>query len=141
MVISLSEAWLAPKGDTGFFVVIAMAVLLLVCMAKQHLKTKAQNEAMAEELEAEYELPSVDAVNAVVLNKDIVMEKNVVSPEKIVRTHKLIYNVQFSTEDGNIVEYDVPQELFDYVNIGRHGTLATIDGEFFDFGDGEEINL
>ena len=141
MVISLSEAWLAPKGGTGFFVVVAMAVLLLVCMVKQYLKTKAKNEATAEELEAYYELPPIDAVNAVVLSKDILMEKNVVSPEKIVRTHKLIYNVQFSTEDGNIVEYDVPQELFDYISIGQRGTLATVDGEFFDFGDGEEISL
>ena len=42
---------------------------------------------------------------------------------------------------GDIVEYDVPQELFDYINIGQRGTLATVDGEFFDFGDGEEISL
>ena len=139
MVISLSEAWLAPKGGTGFFVVVAMAVLLLVCMVKQYLKTKAKNEATAEELEAYYELPPIDAVNAVVLSKDILMEKNVVSPEKIVRTHKLIYNVRFSTEIRDIVEYDVPQELFEKIFVGQKGILATIDGEFFDFGDGEEI--
>ena len=136
MVISLSEVWLAPKGGTGFFVVVAMAVLLLVCMVKQYLKTKAKNEATAEELEAYYELSPIDAVNAVVLSKDILMEKNVVSPEKIVRTHKLVYNVRFSTEDRDIVEYDVPQELFEKIFVGQKGILATIDGEFFDFGDG-----
>ena len=141
MIISINESRFHSSGSSGFFIVVAMAFLLLIAMVKQHQKTKAQNDALAEELEAEYELPPVDAVKAVVLNKEILMEKNVISPEKIVRTHKLIYNVEFSTETGDIVEYDVPQELFDYINIGQRGTLATIDGEFFDFGDGEEINL
>ena len=57
----------------------------------------------------------------------------------MVRTHKLVYNVRFSTEIRDIVEYDVPQELFEKIFVGQKGILATIDGEFFDFGDGEEI--
>ena len=141
MILEINQSRFRTYGGSGFFVVVFIVFLLIIAMVKQHQKTKAENEALSEELETEYELPPVDAVNAVVLGKDIVMEKNVASPEKIVRTHKLIYNVQFSTEDGNIVEYDVPQELFDYINIGQRGTLATVDGEFFDFGDGEEINI
>ena len=141
MVISINEARFVSKGSTGFSVVMIMALLLLVSMVKQYLKTKAQNKALAEELETDYELPPVDAVNAVVLAKDIIMEKNVISPEKIVRTHKLIYNIKFSTENRDVVEYDVPRELFEKIFVGQKGILATVEGEFFDFGDGEEINL
>ena len=138
-VISVNEANFATKGGAGFLVVVVMALLLVISMIKQYQKTKAQNWALVEEMESEYELPPVDAVNAVVLKKDVIMEKNVISPEKIVRTHTLIYNVQFSTDNGETVEYNVPQELFENIYIGQRGTLATVDGEFFDFGDGEEI--
>lgn len=141
MILEINQSRFRIYGGSGFFVVVVIVLLLVVAMIRQHQKTKAINEALMEELETEYELPPAEAVNAVVLGKEILMEKNVVSPEKIVRTHKLIYNVQFSTDSGDIVEYDVPQELFDYINIGQRGILATVDGEFFDFGDGEEISL
>ena len=139
MILGFNKSRFRNYGGSGFFVVAFIAFLLVLAMVKQYQKTKAQNKELEEELESEYELSPVDAVNAVVLNKDILMEKNVISPEKIVRTHKLIYNVQFSTENRDIVEYDVPQELFEKIFVGQKGTLATVNGEFFDFGDGEEI--
>ena len=141
MILEINQSRFRTYGGSGFFIVVLIAFLLVLSMVRQYQKNKARNEELMEELETEYELPPVDAVNAVVLGKEILMEKNVVSPEKIVHTHKLIYNVQFSTENRDIVEYDVPQELFEELFVGQRGTLATVDGEFFDFGDGEDISL
>ena len=79
----------------------------------------------------------IENVYATVVKKDVAMEKNV--PGKVVHTHKLVYGVQFLTEDNQTVEYSVPEELYDYIYIGQKGILSTVDGEFFDFGEGENI--
>ena len=92
-----------------------------------------------EEMNQPVQLPDMDSVYATVLKKDVFMEKNVLSPEKIVRTHQLVYSVQFLTEDNQTVEYTVPEELYNCIYIGQKGILATVDGEFFAFGEGEEI--
>ena len=125
--------------------VAIVATLLVLLMGfvvyisiKDSIKQKRRNRQMQLEMEIPLKLPDVDGVYATVLEKDIVMHKK--SDGKY-GGHTLIYNVTFLTSGNETVVYSVPQELFDYINIGQRGTLATIDGEFFDFGDGEEINL
>ena len=46
------------------------------------------------------------------------------------------YYLTFKTEDGE-KEYVVSEELFSKTEEGQTGTLVTINGMFFDFGDGE----
>lgn len=118
-----------------FFMLIVLSVPALVIGHYASLHKK--NKILMEEMNRPVQLPDMDSVYATVVKKDVVMEKNV--PGEIVRTHRLVYGVQFLTEDNQTVEYSVPEELYDYIYIGQKGILATVDGEFFDFGYGEDL--
>lgn len=47
--------------------------------------------------------------------------------------------VTFLTDDGERVEYPVPEELYVTLNVDQTGTLVILNDGFFDFGDGEEM--
>ena len=49
------------------------------------------------------------------------------------------YFVTFLNEDGEEKEYPVSQEFFYNVAKGEEGTLITVNGNFFDFGDGIDV--
>ena len=46
--------------------------------------------------------------------------------------------VTFLTDGGERVEYPVPEELYVTLETDQAGTLVTLNGGFFDFGDGED---
>ncbi len=126
------------------YVVISVTLLALLIGfvvyigIKDSVKQKKRNRQMELEMEMPLELSTIVGISATVLEKDIVMHKKTGGKYG---GHTLAYNVTFLTGENETVVYTVPQELFDYINIGQRGTLATINGEFFDFGDGEEINI
>ena len=118
-----------------FFILVILSVPALVI--SHYISLHKKNKILLEEMNRPVQMADVASVYATVVKKDVAMEKNV--PGKVVHTHKLVYGVQFLTEDNQTVEYSVPEELYDYIYIGQKGTLATVDGEFFDFGEGENI--
>lgn len=118
-----------------FFILVILSVPALVI--SHYISLHKKNKILLEEMEQPVQMPDVYSVYATVVKKDVAMEKNV--PGKVVHTHKLVYGVQFLTEDNQTVEYSVPEELYDYIYIGQKGILATVDGQFFDFGYGENI--
>ena len=61
-----------------------------------------------------------------------------VGPSKLPK-YATIYEMTFITEDGSKVSYSVPEELYENTPEGKAGTLVTQNGEFFDFGEGEDI--
>ena len=123
-------------GEIGFFLLVFTIVIAIYSAIKDFIKQKKLNRQMELEMEMPVELVPVDSVNATVLEKDVVMHK---SMDGKFGGHTLIYNVKFLTTENEKVEYSVPEKLFGCISVGQKGTLATIDGEFFDFGDGEEI--
>lgn len=58
-------------------------------------------------------------------------------------TNNLRYNmrmyVTFMKFDGSVAEYSVSEEMYKKCIPGVSGMLVTINGLFFDFGDGERI--
>lgn len=50
------------------------------------------------------------------------------------------YGVLFVTESGEEKFFLVRKEVFDDLKEGQVGTLVIINGKFFDFGHGEEMN-
>lgn len=91
-------------------------------------------EPEAEE-EDELPLPEPIAKNARVVEKRF--ESDVIGTKSVKQVSS--FYVTFFTEDGETVEHAVPQELFLSIEKGQESTLITIDGQFFDFGDGEEV--
>ena len=53
--------------------------------------------------------------------------------------YKRLYRVAFLTDEDEELVFEVPKELHDRVSEGQHGNLITVNGNFFDFGDGEDI--
>ncbi len=53
--------------------------------------------------------------------------------------YSTVYEITFLTEDGNTAAYGVTKQLYDSLTEGTAGYLVTQNGEFFDFGDGENI--
>ena len=49
------------------------------------------------------------------------------------------YFATFTLENGDEIEYQISQELYEKIEENQVGTLVTISGNFFTFGDGEEI--
>lgn len=62
-----------------------------------------------------------------------------VTSGKIVHSHRLVYGVQFLTENNKTVAYEVPQNLYDELSPRQKGLPATVEGEFYAFGNVEEI--
>lgn len=118
-----------------FFIIMVLSVPALVI--GHYVSLHKKNKILLEEMNQPVQMPDVDSVYATVVKKDVAMEKNV--PGRIVHTHQIVYAVQFLTEDNQTIEYSVPEELYNYIYIGQKGVLATVDGEFFDFGHGEDI--
>ena len=46
--------------------------------------------------------------------------------------------VTFLTDEGERVEYPVPEELYVTLSVDQTGTLVILNEGFFDFGDGED---
>lgn len=49
------------------------------------------------------------------------------------------YYVTFELENGEEMEHKISQELYEIFNEGQTGTLVLFNGNFFSFGDGEDV--
>ncbi len=112
--------------------VILTALFALLCI-RVSVKEKQRRASIKAEFERPVRLSEIIGRNAVVTDKKIEMEKI------DIYSHRLIYIVTFLIDNNKTENHHVPEELFNSCNIGQRGTLATMDGEFFDFGNGEAI--
>ncbi|MBO5778309.1 MAG: hypothetical protein J6R82_01940 [Clostridia bacterium] len=98
---------------------------------RKQMLAEMEQEEQAEELPAE---PEAVAVTARVIDKRF--SSDVIGTKSVKQVSS--YFVTFFTEDGETVEYPVPEEIFLQIEKGQESTLVTVDGQFFDFGDGED---
>ena len=58
-----------------------------------------------------------------------------------VKLPKLVeeYSIRLLTEEGEERNYRVREEVYSRIEEGQEGTLVTVNGNFFDFGDGTDI--
>lgn len=58
-----------------------------------------------------------------------------------IRVQRAVYEyfATFVLENGEEVEYDVGQQLYEQISEGQTGTLVLVNGNFFSFGDGEDV--
>lgn len=82
--------------------------------------------------------PETEFLQATVKSKRI-YEKFVgkVSVQSLVGVFE--YFVTFALENGQETEYQIGQELYEKLQEGQTGMLVLVNGRFFDFGDGEEV--
>ncbi len=120
-----------------FIIPVVIGVIALICyFIFQYPKDKAKNEARKqafyEECEKELEY---DFKPARVLSK----YKN--SYYVGIKLSRMVeeYWINLLIEDGTETSYQVSQEMYERIEEGQEGTLVTVNGNFFDFGDGEDV--
>lgn len=119
-----------------FAVIIAAFIALVVNFISTIKNYRKQIDDMPDVPEKDELLHEPDAKNAVVLSKrtDGHYEGSHLQPKYIND-----YYVTFMIDGEKETEYSVFEEAYDRIFVGQSGTLITVNGEFFDFGDGEEI--
>ena len=120
------------------FICICFAIVLVVLACTSALRgLRGDYSGTGKETEATLddpiELPPAEAVDATVLSKHWEIAKNGR------RTGNVAFFITFATEDGE-AEHEVTKEMFDRLTEGDTGMLVTVEGNFFDFGDGEDIS-
>ena len=119
-------------GGSIFLIILVLAT---VCVWKWP-EWKAQHEQHKKQVEEEYaKEPEYKFINARVLTK------SVSAYYASFRQPKQLYEckIVFLTETGEEKEVYVSKEVFESIEENQEGTLVTVNGNFFDFGDGEEI--
>ena len=132
MFNSIDPSLILPA--VGFVFIAGMAVWFSREMSKERAKHQQAVEEMEQMEEEDYALPEAVAVNARVIDKRF--SSDVIGTKSVKQVSS--YFVTFFTENGETVEYSVPEELFLAIEKGQESTLVTVDGQFFDFGDGED---
>lgn len=114
-------------------ILVAGAIVLILACIKAFIDM--HRECGDDELPDEPPAEPV-AIGARVLSRrmDIRREGSVKLPR-----HTRLFYVTFLKDDGTTEELSVPEGSFEYCIPYSTGTLVTINGEFFDFGKGENI--
>ncbi len=120
-------------GVILFGSIVGIAVMVITSIKKAFFSAK---KSFTETDHHSDEKENVEAVDAVVLSKRIDGEwtGGFQTPQ-----YETGYFVSFLTDDGKTKEYRVGEELFQTITEGQSSTLVTVNGVFFGFGDGEEI--
>lgn len=120
--------------DKDVYLVIAIILFCIVglisCVAFNLVGRRKANQKIYEEWEREVVLPEVKTVRARVIDKatDISYTSGAKTP-----CHKIIFEVTFMTDLGDIVKYTVPKDCFERCNINDYATLVTEGDNFIDF--------
>ena len=104
---------------------------------KRFLK-KVQDSLDTDEPIYQIDEPPTDFCKATVKDKRV-YEKFVEGGSWATPVGKFQYLVTFLLESGKEIEYEVGLELYQAIEKGQAGTLVTMSGNFFSFGDGEEV--
>ena len=127
----------------GLFALI-MAVLIFLYVKFQYPKDKALMELRNKEREEAYKKAFETEPEYIFKQAKITAMRNYVYYQQTMGFPQLPqkvdeYYVTFLNEDGEEKEYLVSQEFFYNVVKGEEGTLITVNGNFFDFGDGVDV--
>ena len=122
----------------GIFVGYPIALVIVVICLTLYKKKKQEKTADIEkdENEVQIEMPSPQFLDAKVISKKIYKQFNGV---RLVKS-TFCFLITFQTVDGELIELPVSQEYFEKINEGQKGTLVIVNGNFFDFGEGEECS-
>ena len=80
--------------------------------------------------------PTFTEIGATVIDKRI--DEGYVGGSKLPH-YATVFVLAFETENGEVKEFSVPEEIYCRSYKKQKGTLVLSNGRFFDFGDGENI--
>ena len=116
--------------------VIAIWIIMGFALKKDMAKERIRREKVLEEYEQE---PEYAFVNARVISRKKTTFYQTELRMPTLPAQNLECIVTFLTEKGESLEFQIREEIFDRIQEDQEGTLVTVNGNFFDFGDGEDI--
>ena len=119
----------------GLFTIITIIVVtidIILTVRKDKEKERLRRQKVEEEYEKEPEYEFHQA--QVIERKKLVYYAGVRMPQQVIEC-----KITFRLENGETIIYQLREELFDKIEDNQRGTLVTVNGNFFDFGDGEEM--
>ena len=137
--MTLIESILASDALVTILLVIGILVIAAFVVAAIHEARKKadQNEVFDGEEEDDWTPPEPVAYSARVVDMQVVVGN--VGGHRRPETDAA-FLVTFRTDDGEELEYDIPEELYVTLDIDQVGTLIILNDEFFDFGSGDEYD-
>ena len=114
------------------------APLVGVIIAIIQARRQKRNPSIEEEpIEVPVCQPQSEFLDVKVVGKRIHTEFNGVRQVK----STFWFLITFETTNGDRREFSVSQEYFEKIEEGQEGTLVIVNGNFFDFGEGEEFEV
>lgn len=115
-----------------FVLVLAVLAVILVVIAvtnsKQEKKIRFEPESFGNTNNSDSEFKSVEVVVTVIDQNCCVKMVGRREPKTIKE-----FSVSFQTEDGKLLKFDVPEDMYDGFEIGQKGILTVIDGALYGF--------
>ena len=116
----------------GLLIGLLLFFYFLFEYPKDKEKERLRREKVLEEYEKE---PEYLFTQAKILSKEKKAYYVGVKLPKLVEE----YSIRLLTEEGEERHYRVREEVYSRIEKGQKGTLVTVNGNFFDFGDGTDI--
>ena len=115
---------------------LLIGLLLFFYFLFEYPKDKESERLRREKVLEEYEKePEYLFTQAKILSKEKKAYYVGVKLPKLVEE----YSIRLLTEEGEERHYRVREEVYSRIEKGQKGTLVTVNGNFFDFGDGTDI--
>ena len=115
---------------------LLIGLLLFFYFLFEYPKDKERKRLHREKVLEEYEKePEYLFTQAKILSKEKKAYYVGVKLPKLVEE----YSIRLLTEEGEERHYRVREEVYSRMEEGQEGTLVTVNGNFFDFGDGTDI--
>ena len=115
---------------------LLIGLLLFFYFLFEYPKDKERERLRREKVLEEYEKePEYLFTQAKILSKEKKAYYVGVKLPKLVEE----YSIRLLTEEGEERHYRVREEVYSRIEKGQKGTLVTVNGNFFDFGDGTDI--
>ena len=115
------------------WIVILMALPVAAFLTWAILRPILANKKLEDTTDEDFvEMSEPESVGATVLKKEITERKGGGKHA----SYQMVFEILFLTDDGKKLVFEVPEELYAEVTEGQSGLLVTMNGKFFDFGDG-----
>ncbi len=117
----------------AFGAILAFFTIKIIIL---NIKDKKHYSDLLEQMEQPLELPEAKAVGARVILKTERIEKWGSTSSS---SHRIVYEMTFDTDEREVLTFKVGPDIYYRYNELDTATLVTVNGEFFDFSDGEVI--
>lgn len=107
-------------------IIFALYIRRIIKPYKQREREKAESISSPPEIKSAFETVKF---RAEIVNLSCRVDMVGIKTPKTV----IIYTVEFKTDEKEIIKLEIPQEMYDGLEIGQSGELTLVEGELYSF--------